>query len=245
MRSSSARRAAWNSRSRSPFCSASTRQSAPARAAGFGNTIDFDLDRVIPTNRFLDDGVVSIHGQAQVRSWLGQFSQVRPRQGAPFARPFADLTGEDASWCTISSRRFFAHWKPRNTAARARLPQPLPRAYAFGPGARAPLAAKRRCSARRRPQPGRRVAPQYRGAAQFFDTLALSRKKAPSPRRFLVEIRQAADSSCTTCWSRVPALDRLSSTLSAAKPSASSRHLPGFAFGGHAYVLDEPSIGPA
>ena len=64
--------------SRSRFCSASTRRSgACPRCQGFGNTIDFDMDRVIPDKSLsLDEGAVDPWTKPKYRSWLGNFQQV-------------------------------------------------------------------------------------------------------------------------------------------------------------------------
>src|SRR5947208_11771589 len=62
------------------------------RCQGFGNTIDFDMDRVIPDRTAsLDAGAVEPWTKSQYRSWLANF---RKHAGArfPYKTPFCDLT---------------------------------------------------------------------------------------------------------------------------------------------------------
>ena len=53
------------------------------RCQGFGNTIDFDMDLVIPdTSLSLDEGAVDPWTKPQYRSWLGNFKKHARGQGA-------------------------------------------------------------------------------------------------------------------------------------------------------------------
>src|SRR4029077_4289825 len=62
------------------------------RCQGFGNTIDFDMDRVIPEKSLtFEDGAVDPWTKRKFRSWLGNFKK-HARGGVRFTTPFCDLS---------------------------------------------------------------------------------------------------------------------------------------------------------
>ena len=104
-------------RSRSRSCSASTRPSgACPRCQGFGNTIDFDMNRVIPDpvalarrrrGRSVD--------QAEVPLLAGQFQEARARQGPHERAGLRSHARRSARRSTSSSAASSITWKARST----------------------------------------------------------------------------------------------------------------------------------
>ena len=98
------------------------------RCQGFGNTIDFDMDRVIPDKTLsLDEGAVDPWTKPKYRSWLGNFKK-HAKGGVRLTTPFCDLTEAERETVYAFIRRFFDHLETQEVqAARARFPEPLSR----------------------------------------------------------------------------------------------------------------------
>src|ERR1039458_728534 len=76
------------------------------RCQGFGNTIDFDMNRVIPdASRSLDEGAVDPWTKPKYRSWMGNFK--KHRVAVRTSVPVADLTVKERETLDEFIRRFF------------------------------------------------------------------------------------------------------------------------------------------
>ncbi len=173
-------------------CSASIRPfGACPRCQGFGNTIDFDMDRIIPDKTLsLDEGAVEPWTKPKYRSWLGELQEIA-RRACGFDVPFCDLTEEerDARRCLHPPLLRL----PRNQeiqAACARLSQPLSRVCAC-PDCKGARLRKEALYVR---VGGKNLADVVRmniaEAQTFFDGLELSPEESAIADKILVEIRQ-------------------------------------------------------
>ena len=214
------------------------------RCQGFGNTIDFDLDRVIPDKSLsLDDGAVDPWTKPKFRSWLGNFRK-SARGKVRFRAAFADLTGEERELVYDFVRRFFAHLETKKYKLHVRVFLSRYRGYALCPECKGARLRKEAMYVR---VGGRNLAEVVRlniaEAAQFFDTLALKPEEAAIAEKILVEIRQRLK-FLNDVGLEYLTLDRLSSTLSGGEAQRIQlATCLGSRLVGACYVLDEPSIG--
>ena len=109
------------------------------RCQGFGNTIDFDMNRVIPDPSLsLDEGAVDPWTKPKYRSWLGNFKKHRAK--VRMKVPVCDLTrGGARDARRIHPPLLRSPGEQEVQDARARLPEPVPRLRAVpGVQGRAP-----------------------------------------------------------------------------------------------------------
>ena len=67
------------------------------RCQGFGNTIDFDLDLVIPDKSLsLEEGAVDPWTKPKYRSWLGNFRKTARSKSVRLTVPFEENDDQDA-----------------------------------------------------------------------------------------------------------------------------------------------------
>ena len=146
-RSSSARPAARSSRSPEPILfSFNSPAGACPRCQGFGNTIDYDMDRVIPdTTLSLDEGAVDPWTKPQVPLLARPISKSTPRARSASTSPFCDLDARPSA--TILEIHPPLLRPPRRQEvqdARARVPQPATAAMRSAPNATARGCARKR-----------------------------------------------------------------------------------------------------
>ena len=214
------------------------------RCQGFGNTIDFDLDRVIPDKSLsLDDGAVEPWTKPKFRSWLGNFRK-SARGKVRFRAAFADLTDEERELVYDFVRRFFAHLETKKYKLHVRVFLSRYRGYALCPECKGARLRKEALYVR---VGGRNLAEvvclNIAEAAQFFDTLALKPEETAIADKILVEIRQRLK-FLNDVGLEYLTLDRLSSTLSGGEAQRIQlATCLGSRLVGACYVLDEPSIG--
>ena len=117
-----ARSAIFATRNRSRDCSPSTTHTGP-RCQGFGNTIDFDLDLVIPDKSLtLNQGAIEPWTSRNTARCL-RTSSASPRNRHPHGCAL-ERTGSRASGIRslrgegrfLGVRGFFNHWSERNTS---------------------------------------------------------------------------------------------------------------------------------
>ena len=214
------------------------------RCQGFGNTIDFDLDRVIPDRSLsLEEGAVEPWTKPKHRSWLGNFRKFA-RGKVHFQTAFADLTDEERDLVYDFVRRFFAYLETKKYKLHVRVFLSRYRGYALCPECKGARLRKEALYVR---VGGRNLAEVVRlniaEAARFFDALTLRPEEAAIAEKILVEIRQRLKFLNDVGLDYLT-LDRLSSTLSGGEAQRIQlATCLGSRLVGACYVLDEPSIG--
>ena len=214
------------------------------RCQGFGNTIDFDLNRVIPNRSLsLDEGAVEPWTKPKLRSWLGNFRK-SARGKVRFGVAFAELKEEEREVVYDFVRRFFAHLETKKYKVHVRVFLSRYRGYALCPECKGARLRKEALDVR---VGGRNlaevVALNIAEAARFFDALALKPEETAIAEKILVEIRQRLK-FLNDVGLEYLTLDRLSSTLSGGEAQRIQlATCLGSRLVGACYVLDEPSIG--
>src|SRR5581483_618829 len=86
------------------------------RCQGFGNTIDFDMDRVIPDKALsIEEGAVEPWTKPKYRSWLGNFRKTA-RNRVRLNVSYCDLTDAERDVVDAAVRKFFDFLEPRSTS---------------------------------------------------------------------------------------------------------------------------------
>ena len=223
------------------------------RCQGFGNTIDFDLDRVIPDkSKSLADGAIEPWTKPRYRSLLQDLRRYARANGIPIDAPFRDLTvaqrqqilegDEDAGFPGIKG--FFEWLERKKYKLHVRVFLSRYRGYATCPECHA---TRLRPEARAVKIQGKPVTDVCKmtvtEARTFFDTLTLNSAEAQIADKILEEIQQRLRFLDEVGLDYLT-LDRLTSTLSGGEAqriqlaTSLGSHLVGAM-----YVLDEPSIG--
>jgi excinuclease ABC subunit A len=84
------------------------------RCQGFGNTIDFDLDLIIPDKaKTLDEGAIDPWNRPKYRSYLTDLRRAARQSGIPLDVPWWDLTGVARFRAFMASSRC---WSARSTS---------------------------------------------------------------------------------------------------------------------------------
>jgi excinuclease ABC subunit A len=214
------------------------------RCQGFGNTIDFDMERVIPDRSLsLDEGAVEPWTKPKCRSWLGNFRK-SAKGGVRFGTPFCELTAEEQEKVYDFIRRFFDHLETKKYKLHVRVFLSRYRGYALCPECRGARLRKEALYVR---VSGRNLADVVRmniaEAQEFFAGLALGAEETAIADKILVEIRQRLKFLNDVGLDYLT-LDRLSSTLSGGEAQRIQlATCLGSRLVGACYVLDEPSIG--
>ena len=214
------------------------------RCQGFGNTIDFDMDRVIPDRTLsLVDGAVEPWTKPKHRSWLANF-QKHAKGSVRLKVPFCDLTVEERETVFAFIRRFFDHLETKKYKLHVRVFLSRYRGYAQCPECKGSRLRKEALYVR---VGGKNLAEVARmniaEAYEFFGALALSPEETAIAEKVLVEIRQRLKFLNDVGLDYLT-LDRLSATLSGGEAQRIQLATSlGSRLVGACYVLDEPSIG--
>ncbi|MGA2135654.1 MAG: excinuclease ABC subunit UvrA [Bryobacteraceae bacterium] len=215
------------------------------RCQGFGNTIDFDMDLVIPDrNRTLEGGAVDPWTKPKYRSWLGNFRKTAKSKSVRLNVPFCDLTEKEQETVFAAIRNFFDALETKKYKLHVRVFLSRYRGYALCPECRG---ARLRREALYIRVADRNIAAVVRmniaEAMAFFDTLDLSPEETAIAGKILVEIRQRLKFLNDVGLDYLT-LDRLSATLSGGEAQRIQlATCLGSRLVGACYVLDEPSIG--
>jgi len=215
------------------------------RCQGFGNTIDFDMDLVIPDkNRTLDEGAVDPWTKPKYRSWLGNFRKTARAKNVRMNVPFCDLTGKEKETVEAAIRSFFDFLETKKYKVHVRVFLSRYRGYAQCPDCKGARLRKEALYIR---VADRNIADVVRmniaDAVAFFDALQLSPQETAIAEKILVEIRQRLK-FLNDVGLEYLTLDRLSATLSGGEAQRIQlATCLGSRLVGACYVLDEPSIG--
>jgi excinuclease ABC subunit A len=214
------------------------------RCQGFGNTIDYDMDRVIPDKgKSLEDGAVEPWTKPQYRSWLSNFRK-HAKSTVRYNVPICDLKEAEREKVLDFIRRFFDYLEGKKYKMHVRVFLARYRGYALCPECRG---ARLRNEALYVRVGGKNLGDVVRlniaEAYEFFQTLALSPEEAGIADKVLVEIRQRLK-FLNDVGLEYLTLDRLSATLSGGEAQRIQLATSlGSRLVGACYVLDEPSIG--
>ncbi|HLK33221.1 MAG TPA: excinuclease ABC subunit UvrA [Terriglobales bacterium] len=221
------------------------------RCQGFGNTIDFDLDLVIPDKtRTIAEGPVEPWTKPKYRPLQAELKRFAKQRGIPLDVPWADLDPEqqqviiDGEARYPGIRGFFAHLERKKYKLHVRVFLSRYRGYSqcstcggtrLRPEARqVKIAGKNICEV---------CALTVEKARQFFDSLQLTSQEAQIADKLLQEIRERLI-FLNDVGLEYLTLDRLAATLSGGEAQRIQLATSlGSRLVGTLYVLDEPSIG--
>ncbi|HEY0307405.1 MAG TPA: excinuclease ABC subunit A, partial [Acidobacteriaceae bacterium] len=152
------------------------------RCQGFGNTIDFDPDLIIPDkHKTLDESAVEPWARLKYRPMHGEMRRAAKAAGVPLDVPWIDLTPEQQRWLEEGSgsfpgiRGFFAALERKKYKLHVRVFLSKYRGYALCPDCRG---QRLRAEARAVLVNGKNIcetsALTVTGAKEFFDSLKLS-----------------------------------------------------------------------
>ncbi|MGA2328490.1 MAG: excinuclease ABC subunit UvrA [Bryobacteraceae bacterium] len=214
------------------------------RCQGFGNTIDYDLNRVIPDpSRSLDGDAIEAWTTPQYSRFL---DLMRRRTGGRvrFDVPFSELSRQERDLVLKHVREFFAFLETKKYKVHVRVFLSRYRGYAQCPVCHG---ARLRAEALNVRVGGRNLAEvsalNIAEAHAFFDRLELSPEEMAIADKILLEIRQRLKFLHDVGLDYLT-LDRLSATLSGGEAQRIQlATCLGSRLVGACYVLDEPSIG--
>ena len=221
------------------------------RCQGFGNTIDFDLDLVIPDKtKTLGEGAIEPWTKPKYRPLFTDLKRYAKQAGIPLDVPWVELDAEhqrlvlDGDGRFLGVRGFFNHLERKKYKLHVRVFLSRYRGYSL---CSACNGSRLRLEARQVKIDGRNICEvcsmTVEDAARFFDQINLSVEEAGFADRLLEEIRERLR-FLNDVGLEYLTLDRLSSTLSGGEAQRIQLATSlGSRLVGTLYVLDEPSIG--
>jgi len=221
------------------------------RCQGFGNTIDFDMNLVIPDKGLtLNGGAIDPWNRPKYRTWFTDLRKHAAAFGIPMDVPWRELS-EDAREILLRGKGefegvqgFFAQMERKKYKLHVRVMLSKYRGYAECPDCRG---QRLRAEARAVRLNGLNIcqasALTIARAKEFFDALELSPMQTEIAGPILDEIRQRVK-FLDAVGLEYLTLDRLASTLSGGEAQRIQLATSlGSRLVGALYVLDEPSIG--
>jgi excinuclease ABC subunit A len=221
------------------------------KCQGFGNTIDFDLDLVIPDKmKSLADGAIEPWTKPKYRPLFTDLKRYARQAGIPLDMAWIDLAEEHRNAVLngegkfMGVRGFFSHLERKKYKLHVRVFLSRYRGYSICPD----------CSGSRLRLEARQVRINDKNlcevcsltvedALKFFEALELSAQQAEIADKLLDEIRERLR-FLNEVGLEYLTLDRLSSTLSGGEAQRIQLATSlGSRLVGTLYVLDEPSIG--
>jgi excinuclease ABC subunit A len=230
------------------------------RCQGFGNTIDFDLDLIIPDkSKTLDDGAIDPWNRPKYRTYFTELKRVAKQHGIPMDVPWYDLTLDQQSFVLdghgsfLGVHGFFESLERKKYKLHVRVMLSKYRGYALCPECKG---QRLRAEARAVRIAGKSAGRDSRGhniceaaaltirtANEFFQGIELSPMHQEIAGSILTEIQQRLHFLDAVGLDYLT-LDRLASTLSGGESQRIQLATSlGSRLVGALYVLDEPSIG--
>ena len=221
------------------------------RCQGFGNTVDFDLDLILPDkNKSIDDGLVDPWTRPKYRQQFNELKRAAKQHGIPTNLSWYEMTPDqqafvlDGHGSFLGVHRFFALMETKKYKLHVRVMLSKYRGYATCPECKG---QRLRAEARAVRIQGHNIcdaaALTIAAAHRFFDTVELTPMQAEIAGSILKEVRQRLRFLNAVGLDYIT-LDRLASTLSGGEAQRIQLATSlGSQLVGALYVLDEPSIG--
>jgi excinuclease ABC subunit A len=221
------------------------------RCQGFGNTIDFDLDLVIPDKgKTLNEGAVEPWTKPKYRPLFTELKRFARLAEIPLDVPWCELDAEQQRLVVDGGRGFggvrgfFQHLERKKYKLHVRVFLSRYRGYSL---CSACSGTRLRAEARQVKIDGKNICQvcsmTVEEAARFFGRLALSTEQAAIAEKLLIELRERLR-FLNEVGLEYLTLDRLASTLSGGEAQRIQLATSlGSRLVGTLYVLDEPSIG--
>ncbi len=221
------------------------------KCQGFGNTIDFDLNLVVPDKSLtLAGGAVEPWTKPKYKPLATEMRRFARAAGIPLDVPWADLTPDQQSWVIQGDDRFwgvrgfFEHLERKKYKLHVRVFLSRYRGYSTCSECKG---LRLRTEARQVKISGKDIcqvsALTVEQATRFFAELQLTREEADIADKLLQEIRDRLR-FLNDVGLEYLTLDRLASTLSGGEAQRIQLATSlGSRLVGTLYVLDEPSIG--
>jgi excinuclease ABC subunit A len=234
-----------------PLFSFNNPYGACPRCQGFGNTIDFDLNLVIPdVTKTLSEGAIEPFTKPKYRPYQAELRKFARQSGVPFDVAWQDLTAEQRELVMEGEGKypgiqgFFAALERKKYKLHVRVFLSRYRGYAVCPECGG---GRLRADALQVKIDGRNIREltqlTVEAAAEFFKTLTLSPEKAGIAGKILEQIQERLK-FLNDVGLEYLTLDRLASTLSGGEAQRIQLATSlGSRLVGALYVLDEPSIG--
>lgn len=218
---------------------------ACSRCQGFGNTIDLDLNLVLPDRSLsLNQGAVEPWTKPRYRVYLNDFKKSARTAGVPLDTPIRELNSEQLNFILDAVRDFFNYLETKKYKLHVRVFLSRYRGYTVCPDCKG---SRLRQEARSVYVAGKNIADicrmTIREGNEFFSGVQLSSSQQEIAERILWEIRSRLR-FLNDVGLQYLTLDRLSSTLSGGEAQRIQLATSlGSSLVGALYVLDEPSIG--
>ena len=221
------------------------------KCQGFGNTIDFDLDLVIPDKlKSLAEGAIEPWTKPKYRPLFADLKRYAKQAGIPLDMAWIDMAEEHRNLVLngegkfLGVRGFFAHLERKKYKLHVRVFLSRYRGYSICPDC---SGSRLRMEARQVKISGKNICEvcslTVEDAFSFFEQLQLTPEQAEIADKLLQEIRERLR-FLNDVGLEYLTLDRLSSTLSGGEAQRIQLATSlGSRLVGTLYVLDEPSIG--
>lgn len=221
------------------------------RCQGFGNTIDFDLDLIIPDkSKTLDEGAIDPWNRPKYRPYFTELRRLAKQYAIPMSVPWFDLTRDQQAFVLEGAgsfpgvHGFFQVLERKKYKLHIRVMLSKYRGYALCPECKG---QRLRAEARAVRIGGRNIceaaALTIREANEFFSSVQLNPMQQEIAGTILAEVRQRLHFLDAVGLDYIT-LDRLASTLSGGEAQRIQLATSlGSQLVGALYVLDEPSIG--
>jgi excinuclease ABC subunit A len=221
------------------------------RCQGFGNTIDFDLDLVIPDKgKTLNEGAIEPWTKPKYKPLFTELKRFAKQAGIPLDVPWYELDAEQQRLITEGEGRFggvrgfFQHLERKKYKLHVRVFLSRYRGYSLCSTC---SGTRLRTEARQVKIEGRNICQvcnmTVEEAARFFDQIQLTAAQTAIADRLLVELRERLR-FLNEVGLEYLTLNRLASTLSGGEAQRIQLATSlGSRLVGTLYVLDEPSIG--